>query len=285
MTFAAIGNTGSNNWYSWNGTRSIALTNGASFGPNGTIRMVAPLSKLWGVNNAATAESYLNNGYSGKQPDIVLYNGYDGPVSVGLSTALANYVRKGGCLVYYALDGNVVNTNIVVNGIFGSNYSATAIGNGNPSNNDDQLYLINNDMNDPIINGPFGNAAGYYWGEDNAHANTMILNALPPNSVQVCSASNSNHTNLLPTSSVVWYSKSSNLFFFGDTVGAAIAGTGDGNDTTGWPSLYSTTGIPMPKRYGFANTSLNQWCYNSILEMNAIAFYIRQAAVSGINPH
>ena len=285
MTFAVIGNTATGGWYSWNGRRSIALTNGASFGPNGIIRMVAPLSKLWGVDNASTATNYLDNGYSGKQPDIVLYNGYDGPTSAGLSEALARYVTRGGCVVYYTDDNSEDNTNIVVSRIFGTGYTAASIDNGSPSNAPDQLYRVNSDLNDPIINGPFGNAAGYYWGEDNLHRNTMIVGQLPPNSVQVCSASNSNHASLSPISSVVWYSKSANFMYFGDTVGAAIAGTGDGDTGAGWPCLYSTTGVPMPKRYGYENQASYQWCYNSILEMNAVAYFIRQAAVSGINPY
>ena len=283
MTFAVIG---SNDYYSWAGAgRNVALTNGSSFGPSGIIRMVAPLSRLWQTTSATTAISNLDNGVNnGRLPDIVFYTGYGGPSTANMAAALVRYINKGGCVIYYTDDSNVSNTNNVINGVFGTGYSARAIGTGSPSNADDQLYQVNNNFDDPIINGPFGNAAGYYWGEDNAHVNTMILEQLPPNSVRICSASNQNHASLSPAASVVWYNKSANFFYFGDTTGAETVTSGNGS-SNGWPNLYTTAGIPIPKRYGFANSANWQWCYNSILEMNAAAYFIRQAAVSGINPY
>ncbi|GAB6009432.1 hypothetical protein [Dysgonomonas reticulitermitis] len=286
MTYAVIGQAGTDSWYSWSSTRrSTALTNGLNFGLTGIIKMESPLSRLWETDNAATAVTNLDNGVGGRQPDIVLYTGFSGPSSTALGQALARYVNKGGCIVYYTDDGNVNNTNTTINGIFGSTYSVSAIGTGSPNNYEDQLYQVNNNPNDPIIDGPFGNAAGYYWGEDNVHQQTLILSQLPPNSVQVCSASNPNHKDWsYMSSSVVWYSKDKNFVYFGDTTGAERVSSGNGTDN-GWPNLYTTAGKPVPKRYGFQDSSRWQLCYNSILEMNAIAYFIRQAAVSGINPY
>jgi len=148
--------------------------------------------------------------------------------------------------------------------------------------NDDNCYMINYIPGDPVVNGPFGNLGGKYWAEDNGTTGTFYIPQLPSGAVQICSAMNNwGHTNLNPNWSVVWYSNSSNFFYFGDTDGASATDTTTGS----FPALYSSTGIPLTKQYGNGDNANSPYVYVSALELNAVAWGLHKAAVSGINPH
>jgi hypothetical protein len=248
--------------------------------------MAQPLVKLWDTSNAGTATNHLNNGFNGKYPDIVLYSGYETnstPASAtALSAALIDYINKGGCIMYAADDNSKTYVDLVMSGVFGTPNISSSIGNGTP-NTDDQLYMINHDLNDPIINGPFGYLGGKYWGEDNVTANSMIIDELPPHSVQICSANNSvGHKDISPLSSIVWYNDRKNFAYIGDTTGA----NNNQADNRSFPACYTNNGFPLAKQYGYVgDPALRQFVYNSALEMNIIAYLIKKAAVSGINPH
>ncbi len=286
LTYALIGNNGT---YSWSGIRRTALTNGTSFGPDGIVKTLG-LSELWSTNSATTAIENLKN----QVPDIVLYFAYGAPNSVALSSALADYVNKGGVLVFAAnSDGNgsstglgLTNAKTLLDGIFGSNTAEwqTRCTENCPSSypNDDNDYLIVNLPDNPIVNGSFGNLASRYWGEDNDTNGTVVVRELPTNSVQICSASNNwGHTGVDPSYSVVWYNESKNFFMFGDTTGAAANNT----DRGGYPSNYSSVGMPLSKAYGNGNNSNSPFVFNSALELNVVAWALRKAASAGINPH
>jgi hypothetical protein len=87
-----------------------------------------------------------------------------------------------------------------------------------------------------------------------------------------------------PDYSIVWYNSSKNFVYFGDCVGATST---SGNDRLAYPAYYNADGVSKPKLYGYEvnNNSVNQYVYNSTLEMNAVAYLIKKAAISGINPH
>ncbi len=269
--------------YSWIGSaRQLALHNGASFGPAGIVKTLG-FTQLWSTIDVNVATTYLNLGFSGQQPDIVLYFAYGANPTTALSTALANYVNQGGVLIYGTADDTNVQANILLNGIFG-NGAGTAVNRGVLSSRN--AYPINTLPNDPIVNGPFGNTSGRYWGEDNT--GTIYVTQLPSNSVQIASANNQNqNTSLNPASSVVWYNESKNFVYFGDSVfgtypGWGYYGTSDGSAGT----QFSAAGVPEAKT--FANYPYvvgTVYAYNAALELNALAWSIKKAAVSGINPH
>ena len=271
MTFAVIGD----GIWSWDApARKIALTNLSS---TGAIR-IASLTQLWSTDSQSTATDYLNNGFSGgQQPDIVVYFAFGTSPNKSLSLALANYINKGGCLIYGSRDEDYTNTNIILQEVFGSNYANAIRHSGGGS---DHVYHIANLPDDPIINGPFGNLSSRHWGEDNANSGTVIVTALPPNSVQICSAANQYGLSKTdPEYSVVWYNDSKNFVYFGDSTGASRSNT----DDDAFPAIYSSSGIPLSKRYG--NSSSIQYVYNSALELNSVVWALKKAAISGINPH
>ena len=275
MTYAIIGT----DIWSWNTTpRTTALANLPANGLR-----IAGLTPAWTATTAADGAARLNSG--GTQPDILLYFSYGGNAyptdASGIIPALANYINKGGCVIYGYASSVAPSFDIaLLNGIFGAgNYGTVQ---DQISTNDDNVYLISNFPNDPIINGPFGNLVGRYWGEDNGSTGTELVTRLPPNSVQICSASTqaANLVSVNPEYSVVWYNDSKNFVFFGDSTGTT---TSNGSVLDGWPSYYSTTGLPLSKRYG--NSYSIQYVYNSALELNAVVWALKKAADSGINPH
>ena len=276
MTYAVIGAI--DGIWSWdNPARRAALsaTNSGSFSVNGRVK-IRSFTRLWVTADVNIAAGYLNNGYGGKQPDVVLYFAYGALPNATITTALVNYINKGGGVVYGSYDDTESSVSAMLQGIFGSTITAE----GRAIDRlDDQVYMIANNASDPVINGPFGNLAGQHWGEDNDHAGGVVTPVLPPNSVQVCSAQPVSDPSSNPNYSIVWYSNDKNFVYMGDSVG----GTSTDTSTGGYPALY-VSNLPVSKLYGPGSPN-NRYVYNSALEMNAVSFLIKKAAVSGINPH
>ena len=276
MTYAVIG---SGSTYSWNSpARSQALTNGGiSFGPNGIVKIVS-FTQLWDTSTISTATNYLSNGYGsgGVMPDVVLYFAYGAAPTAALTTALKDYINKGGCVIYGSADGTSSDVNTLMSGLFGISPAIAQSG----GQTDDDVYMISNLPTDPVINGPFGNLSARHWGEDNGTAGSVMMTELPPNSVQICSARSASKTLQDPQYSIVWYNDSKNFLYFGDSVGSSTTD----NSTSAYPSRYNSQGLPLSKNYG-PGTAWNQFIYNSALELNAVAWILKKAAISGINPH
>jgi hypothetical protein len=270
MTYAVIGSGD----YSWQvaGLRRTAF-NGSSFGPSGKVKMVSFNLYRTVATSASAGHALLTQS---DKPDIVLYFAYGAPPDATLIADLYTYVRAGGVLIYGTADGQVSQTTALLNGIFGAGAAGSVLGSSNNINS----YMINNYPTDPIINGPFGNLAGKFWGEDNS--NSIYVSQLPDNSVQICSYANPLHPAENPTNSIVWYNDSYNFVYFGDSTAASNNST----STTGWPAIYSSTGVPGSKRFGsYATNGDYPYVFNAALELNAVAWGIKKAAVSGINPH
>jgi hypothetical protein len=311
MTFAVI--TGaSGSMYGWDATlpstgppRGLAVKTAANFGPNGTVK-IQSLTQIWAQTDVTTATTNLNNAAI-PQPDIVLYAAYQTTFpNTALITALANYVNKGGCLIFSVPDATGYNSGTAANTIGAVNsllsqifpgFSSTAAQaqaagttppGGGGTATDDNDYRIANIPNDPIINGPFGSlGTQYYWGEDNGTTGSMIVTSLPANSVQICSAYNTfAHTTVNPAYSIVWYNTVKGFVYFGDSVYSFVDnGSLYPND---YPSLFSAAYAPLSKVYGNYPQpagSPSQFTYDSALELNAVAWALKKAATGGINPH
>jgi hypothetical protein len=271
MTYAVI--TGSGVW-SWSTPeRTRALDNAGNFGPTGKVKMADVLTSLWQAPASSAADS-LNKDI---KPDIVLYYAYGTTMGNNLTTALADYINAGGCLIY-GIPESITQVNSLLNAVFGiSPAQYQIIGEMAADNN----YQIANLPNDPLINGPFGNLCSKYWAEDNDSQYSVILNSLPSNSVQICSAYNPvGKKNVDPAYSIVWYNDAKNFVYFGDDAGA----TSTDNSIGSYPVYYTATGLSQPKLYG-PSASQTQYVYNSALELNAVAWALKKAANYGINPH
>ena len=166
--------------------------------------------------------------------------------------------------------------NTLMSGLFGISPAIAQSG----GQTDDDVYVISNLPSDPVINGPFGNLSDRHWGEDNGTTGSVIMTELPPNSVQICTARSASKTSQNPQYSIVWYNDSKNFLYFGDSVGSSTTD----NSTSAYPAKYNGQGLPLSKNYG-PGTAWNQFIYNSALELNAVAWILKKAAISGINPH
>jgi hypothetical protein len=224
---------------------------------------------------------------------------------------LAEYVRAGGVVIYgsadYTGDGiyDADTVSPMLRAIF--DYAAITAKDKDAitiTDRADIIYPIYDRINnsylrdDPIVNGPFGNLANVtggtafgdfkYLGDEN-NGTTYVIN-LPPGSIQIASAWTP-HTeqNMIPESgSYAWYHPDYNFFYIGDSVDTYAI-----NDTTTFnaPAIYdyvgaNATGRPGSKIYGqTAHYYGQQWTYNAVLEMNAVAWAMSRAASNGINPH
>lgn len=199
----------------------------------------------------------------------------------GASFGPAGIVKmEGFSQLWQASDDSETAVNILLSELFGSSVAAEGQIAGTPTTEDND-YQIANLPDDPIINGPFGNLSGRYWGEDNASAGSVVVTSLPANSVQICSAYNPfGKADVNPDYSVVWHNDSKNFVYFGDSAGAAV-----NTDRYAYPAYYSSAGLPASKYYGNSGISTSQYVYNAALELNSVAWALKKAAVSGINPH
>jgi len=273
MTYAIIGD-GVWSWEAAARANTLSHASSSSFGPNGLVR-IKSFKELWNTSSTSTATTNLTNGVNGgKYPDVVLYFAYSTDPTSALTTALLNYINAGGCVIYGSSDNTATAVNTLMSGLFGISPAQNQTGGG-----DDNVYPIANNSSDPIINGPFGNLTGMYWGEDNTSNNSIVMSYLPPNSVQICTAQSTSKPGIDPAISIVWYNNSKNFVYLGDSTGASTSSTSD----SAYPTIY-TNYLPASKLYGPGSTN-NRYVYNAALELNAVAFMIRKAAVSGINPY
>ncbi len=184
--------------------------------------------------------------------------------------------RAGGCVIYGAADNTAPLVNTLMSTLFGISPAENQTGGG-----DDNVYPITTNFSDPIINGPFGNLTGMYWGEDNASNNSVRMSFLPPGSVQICTAQSTSKPNIDPHKSIVWYNDNKNFVYFGDCTGADYVST----LSDAYPTIYNTDGMPVSKLYGPWTASYQRFVCNAALELNAVAYLIKKAVISGINPY
>jgi len=286
MTFGVIGAA---NVYTWNNAPRRAALGSTNFGPDGRVKILGLTAHPgWGngLTSVAAAETALTNAlnpnHSATPPDIILFFAHPMVPSANLSNLLAQYIQRGGVVIYSPQDGGALGVNNLMYGLFGMRTAIAQSGAATGSTSDDQVYRINILHDCPIINGPFGNLGGMYWGEDNAHSGSIILTALPPGSVQIATARSVNATGAgrPPQHSIVWYNDFYNFVYFGDSNGASTTST----SATDFPTLFYDNGVPRSKFYGLP-VSGRRFVVNSALELNAVAWGLRKAAVSGINPH
>ena len=309
MTIAVIGEYESTySWTSRSRVNALSASSG-SFGTGADAKVrTKSITRIWETRVANDAAKYLNDGYlvNNKyvKPDVVLYFAYGCEANADLVSALSKYINNGGVLIYGAVSDNsaqVTACNKILTDIFpGFNWGtydaspAAYQGDVNTGSNnsgwEDCCYLIKNLPNSQIVNGPFGNLAESYWAEDNGQNGTLVVRALPPNSVNVCSATPvGGNQGMNPNFSVVWYNESKNFVYFGDSTGSRMPSVnlGDFNASNMYPSIYTDSGLPASKLYGPGNdnNAHRRFINNSALELNAVAWALRKAAVSGINPH
>lgn len=231
---------------------------------------------------ATYLEGTIENGQQVHPVDIVYigWTGLAGEVGDWVPNAaqmviLRNFLNRGGIIM--CNNENINFNRAFLRGIFNKNDIDMTTGTGtNPAGS---VYQIENIQTDPVLNGPFGNIAGLYWGED--ASTTVWASNLPMEDVLLYS----NNKNLL--------SSSSNPIFGAGTLfrhrTLPLIWSGDGGFTAGLNSDMGVccyplrTGAKQINSTSYTNHSVsrpyasNYKVSNSTFTANALAWCIKTA--------
>ena len=247
------------------------------------------------------------------QPDIVIITLYYTMTNDDI-TALSNYLNKGGVVIMFVDNatnnaGELASRQLFINTVFGTGTAINLV--QSPHYGAGSLFRMNHEsaINDRIINGPFGNLSGQFWGQD-THA-ALIAEGLPvgsgPNQATVYSDPKAANVDQQPTGHVMFKHNTKNLFWIGNS---SFLSTSAGRTVGGWTngdlrepfatvdlslSQFNTENLdrnytyyPMPKRYGYTafgvgyNATPESMVYNAPLFANLMAWALYQSEFFGI---
>ena len=215
-----------------------------------------------GQNPSATQmyEWLINN------PVDIVVIGYDNSnISTTIAGYYAQYLANGGVVIAFqdrtdkSVSGNLLNA------VLGNNISvAYATGAGS-------VYKFSN-LDDEVLNGPFGDIRGLQWGED--ASTTVRISGIDTYLVDILSddkdisSSGSNGTG-----SVTGFKhKTLNFIWFGDGGFVSNGCSGHAN----CPFMLDTNNFPIAKP-GYGRGSSKYLVYNAVLTANAFAWALKQA--------
>ena len=219
-----------------------------NFGPNGVVK----INGIDIVNGRTSQGTALRNLINTNNIDLIVvaqdYKADDATVAV-----FEDFVKNKKGVLMYGQEGGYSNATKLINAIaYSANTAIVTTGRGmiNP--------IVN--VNDPFLNGPFGDIRGLDGGSD--------VN----NSIYVTGFSNEYTTlsHQKNESSRAWILKHKTLgfVFIGD--GGWIAGNAGNNSATIWPAKITAVGAPVGKVYYDGVT-----VYNSTFYANAVAWAIQ----------
>ncbi len=231
---------------------------------------------LTGSESDDTIRSYLNLGAGADpkdNPDIVVI-GYNLYFTATQAQMYLEHLNRGGVLIIFS---EVSFNEILMRTIFGDNaiteHSVNAAG---------AVYALP-DIEDPVMNGPFGKVGGFQWGEDSS--GTSSLFNLPLDDIEVYSvANNMSGSNLyIPTGKTAdqlvtaFRHKTLNLIWTGD---GGFLSTYHLTSNTAYPcKIDAETKRPIPYTgtgSGFGRGTPKYSVYNSQFFANAIAWGFSQ---------
>ena len=237
---------------------------------NSTVKYVQPFNF---TNGDTFSDAALTNLLTGANPPDIVITGYpwDPTNNATIAQTFLNYLNNGGVVLMFCQQTGF--TQAIVRTIFGDN-SLTVSSNGGTAGSRYLIPLLNND---PIINGPFGNIGGKYWGEDASTTSTIPNIANNPNiTVYSTSPNNGNVT--------AFRHNTLSLFWIGDG-GLNAWGGLTNTSTTTYPFMMNANYVPVEKsNYGpgsFSTTNGSGPIINSILTANAVAWAIQMAQAKG----
>lgn len=219
----------------------------------------------------APSEANLQNWLLGTDPVDILILGYSWTMTANQADIISQYILKGGVVLAYS-ESTTGNTRLFQNLFNDINITSNTI---NPAGSLYKLPVID----DPILNGPFGDIRGKFWGEDASY--TVRTVGLPLNDLIIYSYdADFNTANPTSTGAITSFRhKYFNLIWVGDGGFNSNCGVSG----TICPFEVNSNNYPIRKEVYGHNTALSQPVYNSIFTANAIAWAIRQAEFNGIN--
>lgn len=194
-----------------------------------------------GISFVDGAYGRIANMISTQNPDIIVI-GYAYHTTADDNTALVNFLNSGGVVLAFT-EGGFVADAAMINAICGSSITVSGTGAGG------SVYRFEN-VDNPLLNGPFGDIRNLYWGED---------------------ASVTSRVNNIPAGATA-LSASNTAFVYNNFVWVGDAGFLAGNSTdvsaVAFPSKFGTNGVPIAK------PNYSQPVYNSVFYANALAWAI-----------
>ncbi|WP_158962871.1 hypothetical protein [Myroides fluvii] len=221
----------------------------ANFGPNGKVKVDGLIIFDGGYSVGATLRNHINS----KKIDVIII-GYNYQPDAGSIAILADFVKNKKGVLLHSQENDAPGTRNLINAIAHS--SATAVsGTGTTYVNP----ILN--VDDPILNGPFGDIRNKHSGSDvnNSYYVTGYSSEFTSFSHQEGNTSRS------------WFLKHESLgyVYCGDS--GWIAGDASNTSTTIWPApMTAVGGAPISKAYYGGVT-----VYNSIMYANAVTWAIK----------
>lgn len=235
--------------------------------------------------------------YLAEKPDIVIISVYYS-MDADDRSDLIDYINAGG-VVLLMTDGSVpVDRNNQID-FFRNLFNEPTINVANNNYNAGALYKLSN-IDDEILNGPFGDVRLEHWGED-ASATQAISN-LPENDITLYSEAKAANGTAAATGATMFKHKRKHFFWIGDggflsneldngiytsniiepfaTVNTAIAASRHDD-----PKL-NYNNYPIPKNYGYTGNGITAGTtkvYNSVIFANIMSWAIANAEFFGIN--
>ena len=228
---------------------SRAVVQAASnFGPNGKVQVDGINIVNGGTNQANNLKNLINN----NKIDIVII-GYNYDPNAATIAVLTDFVKNKKGVLIHAQENYANNARDLINAIA---YSANTTVSGTGTT---YVNPIEN-IDDPILNGPFGDTRGKHGGSD-------------VNNSYYVTGFSSEYTSLAHqegTGGRSWMLKHNSLgyVYIGDA--GWTAGDASNSSTTIWPAAITAGGTPITKNYNG-----NVTVYNSIMYANTITWAIK----------
>lgn len=224
------------------------LQTGGNFGPNGKVQVDGINIVEGAYNQGNTLRNLINN----NKIDIIVI-GYNYTPNAASITILNDFVKNKKGVLIHSQENDANGARDLINAIA---YSATTAVSGTGT-----TYVNPNEsIDDPILNGPFGDARSKHGGSD--VNNSYYVTGF---SSSYTSLSSQNGT---PSRSWLLKHNSLGYVYIGDA--GWTAGSASNNSTTIWPAAITAGGTPITKNYNAGIT-----VYNSIMYANTIAWAIK----------
>lgn len=228
-------------------SRAIPQTVG-NFGPNGTVKMEG----ITIFNGNYIQGNTLKNSINSNKIDVVVI-GYNYQPDANSIVILADFVKNKKGVLIHSQENGATSTENMINAIA---YSANTTVSGTG-----QTYInpvLN--LDDPILNGPFGDLRGKNTGSDvnNSYYVTGYSSELKSFVHQQGNTDRS------------WFLKHNSLgyVYIGDS--GWTAGSASNNSTTIWPAAITSGGAPISKTYNGGTI-----VFNSIMYANTLTWAIK----------
>lgn len=231
----------------------------------------------WNIVNGGNSLSavQLKTHLEGSNPVDIVIIGYSWNPLEDAAKVLADYTKKKGVVLMFCEEnlGNEAFNRLIFN--------KTTIEEDILTGQDGQTYTLAN-IDDPILNGPFGDIRGERWGDDATYA--KYLTNVPTDQVFIYSNTINANTNTGEIAGAItaYRHKTYNLIWVGEG-----GFNSQSEDAAAIPSniicpfMIDNNNKPTPKTtYGPSGTKI----YNSTFTANALAWAIYQAHFKGINP-